>query len=393
MVEFVFISMQTYYWNRLTLKSQMTIQQFIFSNERKCRLARHLAFWGVYCLIAFYSEFNLDSLADLKIWKTYRWNLRIFVMFLPMSVFMVYVFIYVLIPRFILKKKYFTFIIAAFCTIAFCFAVDMVPGYIINFFFEDPPAEPSMMHFIWFGLNYNHSLHKGISLAMAATCIKLTKGWYLQQIENNRLAAEEAANRIRLFKSQIHPRFLFHSLQSLYKKLKNNPDEAPELVIRLADIFSYILYDCNEEYVLLEKEIIAIQNFAITENMDKEIHTQIQINIQGDCDNKYIAPLALFSFLEKHVDERVKSEPFKLSIDIKDSILSLVIQMGDQSAGHAENIEMNSSKKWKDNSLANFSDYKISRDEQGNSLTIDATVALTRICSNENIRYYSIAEN
>src|ERR1700722_13510642 len=140
----------------------MTIHQFIFSKERKHRLARHLVFWGVYCLVAFYAEIQINSLKELKVWKTYRWHLKFFGLFLPMTVFMVYIFIYVLIPKFMLTKKYFIFIIAALGTILFCFAVDMIPAYIIHFNYPYPPATEAGMRLLYFAIDYQHSFHRDI---------------------------------------------------------------------------------------------------------------------------------------------------------------------------------------------------------------------------------------
>ena len=49
-----------------------------------------------------------------------------------------------------------------------------------------------------------------------ATAIKLIKRWYLKQKEKELLEKEKLQADLQLLKAQIHPEFLFSSLDSLY---------------------------------------------------------------------------------------------------------------------------------------------------------------------------------
>jgi sensor histidine kinase YesM len=49
-----------------------------------------------------------------------------------------------------------------------------------------------------------------------ATAIKLIKRWYLKQKEKERLEKEKLQADLQLLKAQIHPKFLFGALDSLY---------------------------------------------------------------------------------------------------------------------------------------------------------------------------------
>jgi len=384
--------------NLTLLEDLMTTQQFIFSNDRKHRLIRHLSFWGAYCMLAFYAEFQNPGLHELKLWKTYKSPLLFLGLFLPMSIFMVYIFIYVLIPKFIQTKRYFRFTFAASGVLLFCLAVNMIPGYLFHFDWPYPPATEEGVHWLYFEIDYQHTLHEGICLAAAVTCIKLAKAWYLQQTENTRLAQLDAENRTKLFKSQIQPEFLFHSLQTLNKKIQTSPDEAPGMVINLSDIFSYILYDCNEKYILLEKELLAIQNFVITENMNEENTAKINMKIRGDSRDKLIAPLTLFSFLEKQIvpimDPQAGERSIDIDIDIKDSTLTLIIRLKNQGASPVQNIQAYSlHKKLQFNIPDNFIAHHFSADKSGNAFIIDATIELVGTNNIEHLQYQSIDLN
>ena len=92
----------------------MTLNKFIFSNQLKHGFARHLALWiafSVYFLIVNFSPRNAN---DLVASKTYLEAFQKMI-YIPVSIFSVYVSIYFLLPRFILKGKYFKFFILFFC--------------------------------------------------------------------------------------------------------------------------------------------------------------------------------------------------------------------------------------------------------------------------------------
>ncbi len=59
---------------------------------------------------------------------------------------------------------------------------------------------------------------------------------------------------LKLLKAQVHPHFLFNTLNNLYGLTLEKSDEAPNLVLRLSEILDYILYRCDEKLVLLEEE-------------------------------------------------------------------------------------------------------------------------------------------
>jgi LytS/YehU family sensor histidine kinase len=128
--------------------------------------------------------------------------------------------------------------------------------------------------------------------------IRLTKKWILQEKANEILMKQKISSELKLLKTQIHPRFLFYSLNSLEDKLWKKQTDSPGLILRLADILSYILYESDGEYVLLEKEIEIIREYLEVQkdNFPQTLHTSLDINVPAY--KLYIAPLILLSFLE-----------------------------------------------------------------------------------------------
>ena len=241
--------------------------------------------------------------------------------FLPTNIILVYIFIYLLFPKYILTKKYFVFAIGVLCTLMFCFILDFFLSHIFCYI-EYPNLAGADLNLLCLRMAYGTAVFFGVDVAGCALGIKLSKKWYLQQKENAMLAKEEANNKTRLLKSQIKPEFIFRSLQNLQKKIDSADDNAAEMVLHLSEIYSYILYDCKDELVALEKEVSVIQHlFSIKELLDEK-GPEIGICVNGDLSAKYIYPLSVFSVLESRIyndDNKI----IDLDINVGDEILDL----------------------------------------------------------------------
>ena len=66
--------------------------------------------------------------------------------------------------------------------------------------------------------------------------------------------------KLRYLRAQLNPHFLFNTLNSIYSLSLQKSDKAPEVVVKLADIMRYLIYECNEEKISLDKEIEFIKN-------------------------------------------------------------------------------------------------------------------------------------
>jgi len=78
---------------------------FIFSKQLSHRLSRHLIFWTLFLAYFYYVNLIPSKPEDLLNTKTYFAALELMI-YLPVSIISVYVAIYFLLPKYILKEKY-----------------------------------------------------------------------------------------------------------------------------------------------------------------------------------------------------------------------------------------------------------------------------------------------
>ncbi|UOG74380.1 sensor histidine kinase [Hymenobacter tibetensis] len=87
-------------------------------------------------------------------------------------------------------------------------------------------------------------------------------GDYLRERENRReLERQHTRTELSLLKTQLQPHFLFNTLNNIYSLTLHASPQAPEAVMRLAELMRYQLYDSTDDLVPLAKEIRHLQGF------------------------------------------------------------------------------------------------------------------------------------
>jgi len=122
---------------------------------------------------------------------------------------------------------------------------------------------------------------------------------------------ENTYYKIRYFRTQLNPHFLFNTLNSIYSLSLNKNEKTPEVVVKLADIMRFLIYECNEEKIPLEKEIEFIRNYIDIERIRYD--ADIQFNVEGNTEGVMIEPFLFISFIEngfKHAIDNSFAKPF-----------------------------------------------------------------------------------
>jgi two-component system LytT family sensor kinase len=132
--------------------------------------------------------------------------------------------------------------------------------------------------------------------------------------EKDELAAMRKDNtffKLRYLRAQLNPHFLFNTLNSIYSLSMQKSDRTPEVVVRLADIMRYLIYECNEEKIPLDKEIEFIRNYIEIEKIRHQ--ADIRFTVEGLTEGIMIEPFLFISFIEngfKHAMDHTFNEPF-----------------------------------------------------------------------------------
>lgn len=172
-----------------------------------------------------------------------------------------------------------------------------------------------------------------------AAMIKFGKHWYQKQKERELLIKEKLQAELQLLKAQIHPHFLFNTLNNIYSFILTSNPNASGLILKLSNLLRYILNECNQPKVPLVKELKMIENYMELEKIRYGERLNMQVTISGNPENKSVAPLLLLPFIEnsfKHGASNVLQNPWiNLRLVITDYDLSMELVNGQAAAPQA----------------------------------------------------------
>ena len=280
----------------------MNRSDFIFSENRSHRVRRHLLFWLVWWLYFSASYYHYEQ-TGLKQVEFEPWNFPFLaksIFLLSLHVMVCYFFTDYIMPRLLLKGRYKSLIgVLFFLAVVILWASYMLhreifPLVDVAFNYHSKLTAQN----IWW-TSICSGLLSAPKVICAAAAIKLLKRWWINQKKKEKLEQEKLITELQLLKAQIHPDLVFSSLNQIsHLSQKKESKKASALLLKLADILSYMLYESDNGMVPLEKEIKTIKDYLFLGKTRMGDKLETDIAVKGDATNKMIAPLLLFSFVE-----------------------------------------------------------------------------------------------
>jgi two-component system LytT family sensor kinase len=319
----------------------VTSYDFIFSNHLRHRITRHAAFWltwWIYFIVTYlvptfpFPGWSMSGPHPVLDKFGLAFFLKNIFIYNSLSIILAHAaFTYAIIsfalPRYFLKRKKFvttTFIFIGMMVVIYITSIGlMYIPYYRSYVIGTRKILPGISELIDL-VNRSH-LNNLPVVAGFAVMIKLMKRWWLKQKETEELAKETAKVELQLLKAQIHPHFLFNTLNNIYFFTLTSSKKASVMVKKLSGLLHYILNECNQSIVPLEKELKMIQDYMSLEKIRYGSKLKMTIQVQGDPAGKMITPLLLIPFVEnsfKHGISKMLEHPWiTLTINIENHTL------------------------------------------------------------------------
>ncbi|MBA2331083.1 MAG: histidine kinase [Flavisolibacter sp.] len=280
----------------------MNWYRFIFSERKSDRLQRHFIFWLLWGLYFSLSYFHYQQTGVEKV-EFEMWNLPFFIKslaLLSIHASACYFFIGYLMPHYLFEAKYYALIpiilLLSLLIVIVNYSLHKSIFPLVDSAFNHQPIIISQN--IWW-TSITSGLLSAPKIICAAAAVKLLKRWWLKEKEKEKIEKEKLLTDLQLLKAQIHPEFLFSSLNNISLLTKRKSvDKASASLLKLADILSYMLYESENTLVALDKELKAIKDYLLLQKTKMGDRLEIDIAIRGDCNKIFIVPLLLFPFVE-----------------------------------------------------------------------------------------------
>lgn len=237
-----------------------------------------------------------------------------------------------LVPRFIPKKRYRQFALAAFLSFLLLIVITYfdflaTANSIIIHYPSTQRWTPYNIAFFSFYSNINFT--GPIPACCLMLIIKYYKDWSEKQSEGEMLIRENKLAELQLLKAQVHPHFLFNTLNNIYSFTLTKSLHAAELVDKLSGMINYMTTEGEKSFVALEKEIQLINDYIGLEKVRYGDRLDMQVEINGAIENKLVAPLLMIPFVEncfKHGASVMRGRQWiKLTINIIEDRLHFIL--------------------------------------------------------------------
>ena len=199
--------------------------------------------------------------------------------------------------------------------------------------FPRKPSTESLSPFSYLFRSYlQNNILTNVSIVVVAFAYRLLLLWFQQEkirkeLENQKLQAE-----LSFLKMQVNPHFLFNALNNIYSlAVMEKSKKTGDSIMKLSELMRYVLYEKedSENKVSLNKEIRHINSYIDLEKLRHPGDIYINFSIEGETDDKRIAPLLLFPLVENACKHGVLTDahkPVDINLKITDHQLDFSIE-------------------------------------------------------------------
>ncbi|GAB5401194.1 MAG: histidine kinase [Aureisphaera sp.] len=219
---------------------------------------------------------------------------------LPVTLGVSYVFAYYLIPKFLIPKKHGDFVLYSIYTVI-CSVFAILLLTFINFVF-----------LFDFDINQMPLLTRNVSFIFIlvylvvtfVSLITLIRYSYRTSRLNSELATKLLEGKLLLkqkelfyLKQQIHPHFLFNTLNTAYGFALKGSKDTPDIILKLSNLLDYILNQIDKPLVPVGEEVKHIDSYLGLEEarFKDSLNISFEKEIQGEL---LVPPMLLMPFVE-----------------------------------------------------------------------------------------------
>mgnify|MGYP005906804157 FL=1 len=154
-----------------------------------------------------------------------------------------------------------------------------------------------------------------------SAAIKMSGRWV--QMDAARREAEKSRTEAELknLRNQLNPHFLLNTLNNIYALIAFDSEKAQAAVQELSRLLRHVLYDNQQSFVTLDKEMDFIRNYIelMRIRLSSNVTVETQIDIRPDSRTE-IAPLIFISLIENAFKHGISpTEPSFIRIHFSES--------------------------------------------------------------------------
>ena len=274
-------------------------------------IAVHFLFWiGVWFFYVYFFSYNSKD-ANFVTWFS--------AFLLPVTMVTTYFVVYYLIPKYLLLKKYALFALYSVYTLVMSTWLILLTIFTSLLFLSNLKIEnmPPMSR------NYVFVLILVFLVVLLVSFVNLLNHNFQTESKNKELQNKILSTQLQLkdqelqyLKKQIHPHFLFNTLNTIYGFALKQSINTPDIILKLSNLLDYILYQINKPKVSLKEEIMHLKEYIDLEQIRFQDTLKVTFQTENIDIEKMIPPMLLIPFVENAFKHGNLIDGFLL-VDIK----------------------------------------------------------------------------
>lgn len=294
----------------------------------------HIGFWLIYTLV--YTILGAGHKND------FEEALIVELLNLPMRLIICYFNYFLLLPILINQHKTTKYIVYSLLSLIIAGFVQRIFNYeALNILYPNMPD-----YGVWLPYKFLQSV-----LLMASPMIFLIGIISISRMAESQRKAkilenEKLQSELKYLRSQVSPHFLFNTLNHIYGLSLENSKKVSKLILKLSDFLSFSLYESEQPFIPLQKEISLMNDFIALEKSRFDDRVEISIALPKEKDvTGSIPPLILVPFVENAFKHSLKDKSKKVFIGIKldvvDDVLNFSVRNSKDNEAHTSNSNNN----------------------------------------------------
>jgi two-component system, LytTR family, sensor kinase len=249
---------------------------------RKRSIGSHILFWLLYVLFfgSIYGKYG----------QNFQWYFIESLCMLPFVMAASYTTAYAILPFYLRSRR---LVPTVFLVLAVLFMATLGERLSLRLINGLPLTSESV-----FGVTFLYLFLETNFIVAIVFTIRIIKKWFEQQERNHEIEKQNLKKELSLLKSQLHPHFLFNTLNNLYALSVEEPAKTSAGIANMAELLRSVLYECNEVEIPVSREIKLIENYLMLEQLRYGEKLDLQFDVLQLNGNRKIAPMLLFTFVE-----------------------------------------------------------------------------------------------
>ena len=151
-----------------------------------------------------------------------------------------------------------------------------------------------------------------------------------RELKASQLEGQLAQSQLQVLKMQLHPHFLFNTLNAISALIRESPDEADEMVSRLGDLLRMTLETAGVQEVPFKKELEFLKHYLDIEQTRFQDRLKVEMAIEPQTLDGLVPSMILQPLVENSVRHGVAPRPeggcIKIKAWLDNSLLRLEVE-------------------------------------------------------------------